>query len=61
MSEAERGRAATEFWSTGDGPEVNEVVDMEDDVFENNGGADLQMIQMTFKMKNRIRTRQHLR
>ena len=42
MSEAERGRAATEFWSTGDGPEVNEVVDVEDDVFENGGSADLQ-------------------
>ena len=42
MSETEKGRTATVFWSTGDGPEVNEVVDMEDDVFENNGSADLQ-------------------
>ena len=42
MSETEKGRTATVFWSTGDGPEVDEVVDMEDDVFENNGRADLQ-------------------
>ena len=42
MSEAESGRAATVFFSTGDGPEVDEVVDMEDEVFENNGGTGLQ-------------------
>ena len=42
MSETEKGRTATVFWSTGDGPEVDEVVDMEDEVFEDNGRADLQ-------------------
>ena len=42
MSEAEKGRAATEFRSIVDGPTVDEVVNMEDDVFENNERADLQ-------------------
>ena len=42
MSETEKGRTATVFRSIVDGPAVDEVVDMEDDVFENNGRADLQ-------------------
>ena len=42
MSETEKGRTATVFRSIVDGPAVDEVVDMEDDVFENNERADLQ-------------------
>ena len=42
MSEAEKGRAATEFRSIVDGPTVDEVVNMEDDVFDNNERADQQ-------------------
>merc|ERR1712121_75078 len=42
MSETEKERTATVFRSIVDEPAVDEVVDMEDEVFENNERADLQ-------------------